>query len=271
MSETSYQPLAGKVVVITGAAGGMGISIATLMAEQGAVLALLDRDEDRLNQTTSNLRTAGAVCEPIVCDLGEPSQIENAAAFAESKFGAVDVLVNNAGILPRAEGLETLSPETWDLMFKINVRAPFLCAQHFCKSMLKRGSGSIVNVASIAAKLPNSHGAYSATKAAVVALTRQMAVEWGPRGLRANSVSPGMILTPMTQAVYEDRDVLNLRAGAVASRRIGQSSDIANAIAWLSSDQAAYVNGQNIEVDGGFGLTALMRMQPKDLQPQPPY
>lgn len=271
MSQQTSKPLDGRIAVITGAAGGMGISIAQLLAAQGASLALIDKDEARLSETTETLRQAGTRCDAFVCDLGDPEAIAATAVAVTSSVGSPDILVNNAGMLPKAQGLDAIQAEVWDLMFRINVRGAFLCAQHFGAPMLARGSGSIVNVGSIAARLPNAHGAYGPTKAAILALTRQLAVEWGPRGVRANSVSPGMIYTPMTTTIYEDPEVLGLRSGAVAMRRIGAADDIAQAIFWLASDASGYVNGQNIEVDGGFAMTALMRLQPKDQQPQPPY
>ncbi len=188
-------------------------------------------------------------------------------AAADAAFGRVDLLVNAAGLTDRGTILDT-TPERYDEIFDVNVRAPFLCAKHFGADMLQRRAGSIVNIASIAATLPNTTVPYGPSKAALLALTRQIAVEWGPRGVRCNAVSPGLVRTPMSEASYADPEIHAMRLGMVASRRIGKPADIAQVVAYLASDAAAYVNGQEIVVDGGFIHTPLMRIQPKSEQPK---
>lgn len=270
-SQNGGKRLLGKTVVITGAAGGMGHAMAKKFGQEGAKLLLLDITEKGLQETRQTLHNIGFDADTYICDVSDIKSIENCASAIFEKHGAVDCLINNAGILPPATPLEKLDPQIWDRVFSINVRGAFLCAQQFGLQMLQKKSGSIVNIASIAATFPLGQPAYTPAKAAILALARQIAVEWGPHGLRANSVSPGMIMTPMTTKIYEDKAVLEMRSRAVASRRIGKADDIAAVAAYLCSDDASYINGQDIVVDGGFGLTALMRMQPLAAQPQPPY
>lgn len=266
-----FHDLKEKVVVVTGAAGGMGGEIALQFGKAGACVALVDRDGDALQRVAHLLGDEGVSCLPFTCDLRGPGEIKATADAVKQAFGNADILVNNAGVLPQAQNVEEVTADVWDLVFSVNVRGAFLCAQAFGRQMLEKGSGSVVSVASIAAAYPNAHAAYGPSKAAVLALTRQLAVEWGPRGVRANAVSPGMIMTPMTTAIYENSETFALRSRAVAMREIGKVSDVANAIAFLASESAHYINGQEIVVDGGFTRTGLMRMQPPNLQPQPPY
>lgn len=263
--------LTGQKVVITGAAGGMGKALAEKFASEGADLILLDIAEEGLEKLKQHLADHHIRAASYICDVSDTVSVTKCAETIAEKHGLVDFLINNAGILPKAVPIEKLDVDSWDRVFAINVRGAFLCAQQFGSQMLQKSAGSIVNIASIAASLPLAQPAYTPAKAAILALTRQIAVEWGPRGIRANSVSPGMIMTPLTCDIYKDEAVYALRHQAVASRRIGNSEDIACVAAFLCAHDANYINGQDIVVDGGFGLTQLMRMQPPAVQPQPPY
>lgn len=268
MSDGGQGAFRGKTIAITGAAGGMGEAIAAEFGRQGAKLVLLDLSAERLRNVAD--RMAGVPIISLTCDIAS-SEAVTAAAEAANAWSSPDVLINCAGLLPPASRLETITAAEWDQAFSVNVRGAMFCTQAFGRSMLSRGSGAIVNIASIASSLPNISAVYGATKGAIRALTHQIAVEWGPRGIRANTVSPGMIVTPMTKSVYDDPQVLHDRSTAVASRRLGTPEDIATVVAFLASDAASYVNGEDIVVDGGFLHTALMRLQVKTHQPQPPY
>lgn len=257
--------LDGQVCVVTGAAGGIGTSIVEALVAAGARVALLDRDADRTIAVAERLRTAGGDVVAIGCDIGDAASVSQAAERVERDFGPVDVLVNNAGLL-RAGGIETISLDAWNAMLQVNLTGYMLCSQAFGRAMLARGSGSMVHVASIAARYPQTHsGAYSASKAAVAMLARQLAAEWGPRGIRSNTVCPGMIRTPLSEAFYQSGDIEARRSAMTASRRIGRPDDIANVVAFLASPRAAYVNGAELVVDGG--LDAMLM----DLVPRPGY
>jgi NAD(P)-dependent dehydrogenase (short-subunit alcohol dehydrogenase family) len=253
-----------KVCVVTGAAGGIGASIARTLAAAGARLALLDRDAEKAEVLAGELNTQTPVIA-IACDIGEPASVNDAVAQVERELGIADVLVNNAGLL-RPGGIETLSLDDWNAMLRVNLTGYMLCSQRFGRSMLARGSGALVHVASIAARYPQTHsGAYSASKAAVAMLSRQLAAEWGPRGVRSNTVCPGMIRTPLSASFYMHSDIEARRSAMTANRRIGEPDDIAHAVAYLASPRADYVNGAELVVDGGLDSMLM------DLVPRPGY
>ncbi len=250
---------------MTGAAGGIGASIAQTFVAAGARVALLDRDADKTIALAEQLRAGGADAVAIACDIGDPASVAHAAERVQRDLGPADVLVNNAGLL-RAGGIETIELDAWNAMLQVNLTGYMLCSQTFGRAMLARGSGALVHVASIAARHPQTHsGAYSASKAAVAMLARQLAAEWGPRGVRSNTVCPGMIRTPLSESFYANGDIEARRSAMTASRRIGRPDDIANVVAFLASPRAAYVNGAELVVDGG--LDAMLM----DLVPRPGY
>jgi NAD(P)-dependent dehydrogenase (short-subunit alcohol dehydrogenase family) len=250
---------------VTGAAGGIGTSISEAFVAAGARVALLDRDTEKTIALAERLRTGGGDVIAIGCDIGDPTSVVSAVERVQRDLGTANVLVNNAGLL-RAGGIETIDLDAWNTMLQVNLTGYMLCSQAFGRAMLGRGSGSIVHVASIAARHPQTHsGAYSASKAAVAMLARQLAAEWGPRGIRSNTVCPGMIRTPLSESFYTNGDIEARRSAMTASRRIGRADDIANVVAFLASPRAAYVNGAELVVDGG--LDAMLM----DLVPRPGY
>ena len=237
--------LQGRVAVVTGAAGGIGEAIVQRLTAMGAQVVAAD-----LGFAPEPL-SAGPVLS-LHCDIGQPDSVQALAEAVRARFGRCDVLVNNAAVSGAPTPLETLPLDLWDRIFQVNLRGALLCAQALVPMMLAQGSGSVVNIASIAAQSPTRVGAYGPAKAGLLGLTRQMAVEWGPRGLRANAVSPGMVRTPLSEVHYRDEAVLHKRTSRIPARRLGLPDDIAGAVAFLASDGAGYVNGQELVVDGGF-------------------
>lgn len=247
--------LQGRVAVVTGAGGGIGGAIIQRLAQMGATVVATDLKAPPIPEGVT-----GAVA--IACDVSSEASVEALAAQVKERFGRCDILVNNAGIMAPPCPLEDLPAETWDRVMNVNLKGSFLCGKHLARLMIAQGKGAIVNLASIGARVPSDIGAYGPSKAGVLGLTHQMAVQWGPKGIRANSVSPGMIRTPMSEHFYRNEKLHEGRKKVVPVGRIGAPEDIADAIAFMVSDAASYMNGQDIIIDGGFMRTALMNVQP---------
>lgn len=254
----SWLGLEGKTAVITGAGGGIGRALARAFAGQGARVILLDRDEERTAPLVAEL---GNDAFTLACDLSKADEIAAAAEKVETAGGA-DILVNNAGIL-RPGPLESVSEADWSAMLAVNLTGYLAAAQAFGKGMINRGDGALVHVASIAGSHPQpASGAYSASKAAILMLSRQLAFEWGPKGIRSNTVSPGLVRTPLSEPFYRDEAVKEKREAMVPLRRIATPDDMADAALFLASRRASYVSGQDIVVDGGLSQT-LMGLVPR--------
>lgn len=243
--------------LVTGATGGIGRAICFALIEQarqaGAPIhlsAAASQPGDRLERLLAELRAAGATAVGVSGDLTDPQQCADLVAQAQAAGGELTALVCNAG----ASGpglLADLPLAQWDQTFKLNTRSAWLLAQA-ARAQLARRRGSITAVASISGLTPHpGYGAYSAAKAALIMLCRQLAQEWAGLGIRVNTVCPGMIRTPLTEAVYQDPETLARREALVPLGRIGRAEDVGQAVAWLASEGAAYVTGQNLVVDGG--------------------
>lgn len=259
--DSNWLELSGKKVVVTGAASGIGEQIATSATQAGAHVMLVDVNPDQLQTLKLRLSEQGQQVDAFVCDTSDLNQVK-AAANAVAALGGADVLVNNAGIL-RTAALAEVEPEQWLQVLQVNLSGYLWCAQQFGAQMKNKGKGSIVNVSSIAALFPQSNsGAYSASKSGVLLLSKQLALEWGPQGVRSNVVCPGMIKTSLSAAFYADPELEQARARMTASRRVGLPVDIANAVLFLASERADYINGTELLVDGGMA-TVLMDMVPR--------
>lgn len=229
--------------VVTGGARGIGAAIVARLGRDGFDVTALD------------LAGGDGV---VACDVSDPASV---AAVAD-EIGPVEVLVNNAGIW-RFGPLEECSDEDFAAALDVNVKGTFNCMRAFVGPMIDAGRGCIVNLASVAAYRANpAVGSYSASKAGVVALTEQAALEWGPHGVRVNAVGPGLVVTEGTADVYGDPKVRDVRSGSVPLRRLAEPADIADVVAFLCSDDARYVSAQTIYVDGGFSK-ALMAILPR--------
>ena len=238
-------------VVVTGAGGGVGAEIARSAAARGWVVGVLDRDGDAAERVAASLGANGVA---LAADTTDEAAVGRALdAFADATGGvAPDGLVANAGIV-RFGSLATLPADDWRAVLDVNLTGTFLSARAVATRMLDAGTGgSIVTVTSINGVAPGPHaGAYGATKAAVALLTQQMALEWGPSGIRANAVAPGLIDAGMSTAIYADDDIRRRRAARVPLGRLGTGEDVAAAVLFLLSDEAAYINGTELVVDGG--------------------
>ena len=254
--------LDGKVCVVTGAGSGIGASICELLCQEGARVAMLDRDEVAVNKIADSLRQRDGDVLPIVCDISLPGDVSSAAEKVLAHWKNCDVLVNNAGLL-RSGSLSDVSLQDWQHVLNVNLTGYLLCSRAFVEPMKAAGHGSVVNIASISGLFPQSgSGAYSASKAGVLQMSRQMAVEWGPLGIRSNAICPGMIRTSLSAKFYEVPGFEAKRAAVTASRRVGEPNDIANVALFLASERSAYVNGAELVVDGGMQCM-LMDMVPR--------
>ena len=252
------------VAVVTGGARGIGLAIARWFLDRGHRVALLDIDGETLAATERGLDDARRVLA-IVCDVAIPAQVRPAIEQVESRFGRIDALVNNAGVAVFKPMLET-SYEEWARVLAVNLDGPFLCTQACAPAMLRAGGGSVVNIASISGlRASTLRVAYGTSKAALLQLTRQQAVELGTLGIRVNAIAPGPVDTAMARAVHS-ADIRASYHDAIPLARYGTPEEIAAAVGFLCSAEAAYINGQVLAVDGGFeatgiGLPALRRLQ----------
>ena len=252
MAINSFFDLTGKKALVTGGAKGLGLAITTALIKAGASVYITGRDETALQQAVASL---GHQCVYGVSDL---SAIENLPAFAdnlEKDFGAIDILVNNAGINLKKDFLE-LTDEDFDRIIKTNQYAVFSLTREIAKKMVPRGRGAIVMISSMASQygIPKVV-AYSASKSAVEGMTRAMAVELSPLGVRVNCIAPGFIATEMSaKALNNDKERLQKVLSRTPMAKLGQPSDIGNAVVYLCSDEAAYVTGVVLPVDGGNSI-----------------
>lgn len=253
--------LQGKVALVTGASAGLGRATAKELAGEGCRLAILARRRPLLESLAAELPASAEVLI-IEQDFTAKDAGERTRDALLARFGRCDILVNNAGVMAPVVPLEELPVAMWDKVMSVNLRGSFLCAKYLVRMMLEQKRGAIVNLASIGARVPNDIGPYGPSKAGVLGLTHQMAVEWGPRGVRTNSISPGMIRTPMSEHFYQNEKLHQGRIKVVPVGRIGRPEDIADAMGFIVSDAASYMNGQDIIIDGGFMRTALMNVQP---------
>lgn len=244
-------------VIVTGAAQGIGKAIALKIAKDhpGSKLLLTDLNQVSLDAVANEVRALGSQAFTKAGDLNDPTFIDELTSEI-SNLGGLDAVASNAGIALHSP-LLTLSLDMWEKNFALHVRAPWLLAKA-CHAALKASRGAFIITASISGTHPTPPGgAYSSSKAAALMLAKQMAVEWGPDGIRVNTVSPGMTLTPMTHSAYTQPGVMAQRESRIPLRRIGQPEDIAKAVTFLMSPEADYITGADIVVDGGLTQTLM--------------
>jgi NAD(P)-dependent dehydrogenase (short-subunit alcohol dehydrogenase family) len=261
-SKHHWLGLEGQVCVVTGAASGIGAAIARGLGEAGASVALLDRDAEGCERGVAELVAQGGRAIALTCDVADEASVMAACRRVEAELGTCGTLVNNAGLL-QPGNLCDMSLDDWNAVLATNLTGYLLCGRLFSRPMREAGRGSIVNISSISGLFPQTgSGAYSASKAGVLLLSRQMAVEWGPHGVRSNAICPGLIRTALSARFYEVPGFEQRRASATASRRVGQPQDVADVALFLASARSAYVNAAEIVVDGGMS-SMLMDMIPR--------
>jgi NAD(P)-dependent dehydrogenase (short-subunit alcohol dehydrogenase family) len=245
-----------KVCIITGAGSGMGRVACEVFAREGALVAALDVAVASGEETVARVRVAGGEATFFACDVASEASVQVAVEGVVARYGGVDVLYNNAGIMPEADhSVVDTEVEVWDRVMAVNVRGPFLCCKYAIPAMLKRGGGSIINIASFVALVGCSvpQDAYTASKGALISLTKSLAIQFRPRGIRTNAICPGPIETPLLMDwLLKDEAAKQLRLGRQPSGRFGRPEDIVNCALYLASDESDWTNGATLVVDGGI-------------------
>jgi len=242
--------LTGKTALVTGASKGIGASVAIAMAQAGADVVLVGRSQDSLSATRTAIKNLGRTTETLIADVESRDQI--AAAFKSIEQLNVEIVVNNAGSISRAPAIET-SLEDWDRIIDTNLNSVFQISQLCAKSMLTKGHGRIINIASLLSFQGGINvPAYTASKHAVAGVTKALANEWGAKGVTVNAIAPGYISTENTQALRNDVDRNASILARIPIGRWGTPEDLAAVAVFLASPAAAYINGEIITVDGGW-------------------
>ena len=247
--------LNGKVAIVTGASRGIGRSIAEVFVREGAQVVICGRKQDTLDAVAKEI---GGSIKPIVCHVGKSADIEALVSTTTREFGKIDILVNNAATnIAQGPCLE-MDEGQFDKMVEINLKSTFRLMKLVAPGMCERGSGSIINIASIAGLRPQFHSLlYSMTKAALIMMTQSYAVELGPMGVRVNAIAPGLIQTVLSEYFWKDETRREKQLGHQPIKHMGQPVEIAEIALTLASDRSSYLTGQTLVVDGGYLLSSM--------------
>jgi NAD(P)-dependent dehydrogenase (short-subunit alcohol dehydrogenase family) len=258
---------AGTVAVVTGAASGIGRATSLRLAREGATIAAVDRNLAGAAETVKQITASGGTAAAFECDVASSADVDRTAGLVTGTLGRVDVLANVAGIGDAATiaGIETLDDARWNAVLAVNLSGAFYCCRALLPGMAARGRGAVVNVSSLAGRSKSANGglAYTASKAGLLGLTRHLAFDYGPRGVRVNAICPGGVDTPMIRAgsvqAAASEEERQARAQRIAAyqyfmpiKRLSSPDEQAAVIAFLASDDAAYVNGVALDVNGGL-------------------
>ncbi len=255
MADSHEARLAGRTALITGGASGIGRQAVELFTGEGAAVVVADLDEAGGAETVAAVRAAGGRAAFIATDVSRAADVEAAVAFAERSFDGLHVLFNNAGIFPADDASPVETPEsTWDRVMEVNLKSVFLGCKYGIPALERAGGGSIINTASFVAVMgaATSQIAYTASKGGVLAMTREIAVEYARRGIRANALCPGPVNTPLLEELLADPAARARRMVHVPMGRLAEAHEIARAALFLASDDSAYVNGTTFLVDGAI-------------------
>jgi 3-oxoacyl-[acyl-carrier protein] reductase len=245
-----------KIALVTGAAQGIGLSIADRLANEGMMVLMTGLQEEKLEQEAYRLKKEGKKVEGFRLDVGSESDIIDTFSRVKELYGRLDILVNNAGISPKKDGrsatiLQT-SLEEWNQVMAVNLTGPFLCVREALPLMMQNNWGRIINISSQAgrtfSRVAGTH--YSASKSGLIGFTRNLAAEYGEYGITANCVAPGRVVTPMVKAVSSEKNEQFAKISAV--RRLGEPEEVAAAVSFLCSEDAGYITGATLDVNGGM-------------------
>lgn len=244
-----------KRAIVTGGAAGIGAAIAARFAAEGARVLIADRNVERAEATAGQLRATGADVVALGVDVASAASVQEMVREAVARFGGLEILVNNAGIVHPGDGeIETTGEDAWDTTLAVNLKGMFLCSKHAVPAISAAGGGAILNISSIVAMVGSypAQIAYTASKGGVLSMSREMAVGLARRGIRVNAICPGWTATEMAMGLMRDEAAFELRRMHIPMGRMGLPSEIASTAAFLVSDEAAYITGQAFPVDGGL-------------------
>ncbi len=244
-----------KVSLITGSGSGIGREAALLFAREGASVVVAEVADDAGRQTAADIEKAGGRAHFVHADVSRGDDVREMVEEAEKTYGRVNVLFNNAGVFPDADGsvLDT-DEETWDFVLRVNLKGIFLGCKYGIPALLRAGGGSIVNTASFVALMgaATPQIAYTASKGGVLALTREVAIEFARKGIRVNALCPGPVDTPLLQELFRDPERRKRRLVHIPMGRLARADEVAKAALFLASDESSYINGTAFTVDGGI-------------------
>lgn len=251
-----------RVAIVTGSGSGLGKAMVKRLAEEGASVVVADINQEAIDTVVRELKAAGRTAMGFKVDVTDRSQLKELMKATAGRFGRIDILVNNAGVT-RHRPFLTMNDEDWNIVLGVDLKGVFFCVQAVAEYMIKQRYGKIVNISSIAGTGASSHAAggsaagnsnYAAAKAGVIQLTKTLARELGPHGINVNSIAPGFVLTPMSYTNRNRQQIeehIEARKGSAVLNRVGKPEDIANGVLFFVSDEASFISGQLLCVDGG--------------------